>query len=193
MTLVQEHRSKLENCTVAEFERFLRSPENLDRLFELINGAIVEKMPTQEHGLVATNLVIALGSFVKARKLGRVGVEVRHQLPQDNANSRMPDVSFTSVRQPLVTQGSVPQMPDLAIEIQSPDDTIKQLREKAAYYLEHGARLVWLIYPRKRFIEVYSLDNDVEILLEGDLLTGADVLPDFLMPVVDIFADPLAD
>ncbi|MFN8487747.1 MAG: Uma2 family endonuclease [Caldilineaceae bacterium] len=193
MTLVQEHQSQVKHYTVDEFERFLRLPENLDRLFELIDGAIVEKMPTQEHGLVATNLVIALGSFVKAQKLGRVGVEVRHQLPKDHANSRMPDVSFTSARQPLVKQGSVPQMPDLAIEIQSPDDTIKQLREKAAYYLEHGARLVWLIYPRKRFIEVYSLDNDVEILLEGDVLTGADVLPDFFMPVADIFADPLAD
>ncbi len=193
MTLVQERPSTLEQQTVEEFERFLRLPENLDRLFELINGEIIEKMPTEEHGLVAVNLVIALGSFVKAHKLGRVGVEVRHRLPQDNRNSRMPDVSFTSARRPLVKVGSVPQMPELAIEIQSPDDTIKQLRAKAAYYLANGARLVWLIYPRKRLIEVYSLDSDVEILLESDLLTGADVVPDFSMPVADVFADPFAD
>ena len=189
MILVQERPAKTEHYTVDEFERFLHMPENLDRLFELINGEIVEKMPTEEHGLVATNLVIAMGSFVKAHKLGRVGVEVRHRLPKDNHNSRMPDVSFTSARRPLVKQGSVPQMPDLAIEIQSPDDTIKKMREKATYYLENGARLVWLIYPRKRLIEVYSLDIDVEILLESDLLTGGEVLPDFSMPVVDVFAD----
>lgn len=193
MTLVQERPSTLEQQTVEEFERFLRLPENLDRLFELINGEIVEKMPTEEHGLVAGNLVAALHNFVRPKRLGRVGVEVRHRLPQDNRNSRMPDVSFTSARRPLVKTGSVPQMPDLAIEIQSPDDTIKKLREKAAYYLENGSRLVWLIYPHKRLIEVYSLDVDVEILLESDLLTGADVLPDFSMPVADVFDDLLAE
>ena len=35
--------------TIEEFERFLALPENADRLFELIDGEIVEKMPTEEH------------------------------------------------------------------------------------------------------------------------------------------------
>jgi hypothetical protein len=42
-------------------------------------------------------------------------------------------------------------------------------------------------------VEVYSLDGDVEILFEDDLLTGGDVLPGFSMPVSEVFADPLAD
>ena len=36
--------------TIEQFEAFLRDPENRDRHFELIDGAIVEKaMPTDEH------------------------------------------------------------------------------------------------------------------------------------------------
>lgn len=31
--------------TEAEFEAFIQRPENADRLFELINGEIVEKVP----------------------------------------------------------------------------------------------------------------------------------------------------
>ena len=84
-------------------------------------------------------------------------------------------------------------MPDLAVEIKSPDDSVRQLREKAAYYLANGARLVWLIYPQQRMIEVYDPDADVEILVEGDLLTGKEVLPDFNLPVAEVFADPLAE
>jgi Uma2 family endonuclease len=82
-------------------------------------------------------------------------------------------------------------MPDLAVEVKSPSDSVRQLREKAEYYLQHGTRLVWLIFPAQRIIEVYTLD-EVEILIEGDSLTGGDVLPGFSMPVADVFADPLA-
>ena len=105
--------------TVAEFEAFLAEPENRDRLFELINGEIVEKMPTEEHGMIAAEIARLLGNFVKPKKLGRVAVEARHRVEKDNHNDLLPDVSFTSQERmlPLVTQGAVPQMPDLAVEI----------------------------------------------------------------------------
>ncbi len=38
---------------IAEFEKFLAAPENRDRLFELVNREIVEKVATQEHGIIA--------------------------------------------------------------------------------------------------------------------------------------------
>ena len=84
-------------------------------------------------------------------------------------------------------------MPDLAVEIKSPSDSGRQMREKAEYYLANGARLVWLVYPQKRLIEAYSLDADVEILLEDDTLTGGDVLPGFASAVAEVFADPLGE
>ena len=42
--------------TVVEFEQFLALPENRDHSFELIHGEIVEKVPTEEHGLIAGNI-----------------------------------------------------------------------------------------------------------------------------------------
>lgn len=177
--------------TVPEFEDLLSQPENQDRLLELINGEIVEKMPTEEHGEIQAIIVAALIAFVLPRKLGRVGVEVRHRMPIDDANSRLPDVSFIAGNRPRVTEGSVPQMPDLAVEIKSPDDSLKKLIDKAHYYMANGTRLVWIVDPAKRLVIVLTPDDE-EILLDGETLTGGDVLPGFTLPLHDIFTDPLA-
>lgn len=177
--------------TVEEFERFLALPENADRLFELIDGEIVEKMPTEEHGLIQVNVAAELRNYAKPRELGRVTVEPRHQTPEDRYNSRLPDIAFTSKERalPLVTKGAVPQLPDLAVEIQSPDDSLRKMRAKAAYYLANGSRLVWLVLPEKRLVEVYRADGEVDILTENDTLDGGDVLPGFTLPVQEIFAE----
>lgn len=191
--LAQNPQPPQHKYTVEEFEQLFAQAEYGDRLLELIHGAIVEKMPTEEHGVVAGNVVFALRSYVQSHKSGRVGVEVRHRLPNDQWNSRMPDVSYSTARRALVIKGSVPAMPDLAVEVQSPDDSIKAMREKATYYLANGAKLVWLLYPRKRMVEIYSANGEIDILHEGETLSGEDLLPGFTLPVIDIFADPFTD
>lgn len=177
--------------TVKEFEEFIAQSENRARLLELVNGEIVEKVPTEEHGEVALTMGAALREFVVKNKLGRVGVEIRHQLPHDKVNSRLPDISFIAGQRARVTDGSVPRMPDLAVEIKSRDDSLKELREKANYYLLNGTRLVWIVDLAKRLVIVLTPDEE-QILLENEILSGGDVLPGFSMPVHDIFADPMS-
>lgn len=187
--LVQQAKSK-QLYSLAEFEALLAQPGNHNRLLELIDGKIVEKMPTQEHGLVASNINRELGNYAIKHKNGRPGVEVRHRATDDDHNLRLPDVSFTCANVPIGEQGSVTDMPDLAVEIKSPDDMIVEMRRTAAYYLANGSRLVWLVYPNYRLVEVYRPDSDVEILDKNQLLIGHDVLPGFALPVADVFADP---
>ena len=67
--------------TVEEFEQIADSPENAYRLLELIDGEIIEKMPNEEHGIVAMNIAAALWNWNNIHKLGRVGTEVRHRPP----------------------------------------------------------------------------------------------------------------
>ncbi len=191
--LVKEAVAPERLMTADEFEHLVDLPENQDRLLELIYGEVIEKMPTEEHGVITANIMAPLHTVATPKRLGRLGVKVRQRLPQDRLNSRMPDISFSTAQRPMVRKGGVPEMPDLAVEVKLPDDSVRQMREKAAYYLDNGARLVWLVYPHKRLIKVYSPDADVEILVEGDTLTGGDVLPGFAMPVAQVFADPLAE
>lgn len=179
--------------TITEFEAFADAPENADRRLELINGKIVEKVPTEEHGVIALNFGTAIKIFVKANQLGgRVGVEIRHKIPLDAHNARMPDVAYTSAERvlPLVKKGSIPQMPDLAVEIQSPDDTVEELRAKAAYYLQQGSRLVWLAYPPNQTVESCTWDGEqmmIQTLGPDDELTGGEVLSGFAVRVAELF------
>jgi Uma2 family endonuclease len=184
--------SKERTYTVSEFEEFIAQPTNRERLFELVHGEIVEKVPTEEHGEIALIIGSAVRAFVAKHKLGRVGVEVRHQMPDDKQNSRLPDVSFVAGNRPCVTEGGIPQMPDVAVEIKSPDDSLKELREKAHYYRLNGTCLVWIVDPAKKLVVALTPDDE-QILLENEALDGGDVLPGFTLPLKEIFADPMAE
>jgi Uma2 family endonuclease len=178
-----------QRTTLAAFERFIALPENRDRRFELIDGSIVEKpMPTQKHGRVTMNFGGELYIFLKANRLGFVESEVRYRPAGDTGNDRLPDVSvMLDPHTPAVGQGAVPRMPDIAAEVKSPDDSLLELREKIAFYLEHGTKLGLLFYPEKRLIEVYPQGEDAYTLTEDDTLEIEDLLPGFSVKVRDLF------
>jgi Uma2 family endonuclease len=71
--------------------------------------------------------------------------------------------------------------------VRSPTNSPKELREKAEYFIANGARLVWLVHPRSRAVEVYYADSSYDIFTEENVLSGGDVLPGFEMLVRDIF------
>lgn len=181
---------------VEQFEQFMQQPENRDCLFELVHGEIREKVVTQEHGIIVMNIGSEIRVWVKPRKLGRVGTEISHRSPGDRYNDRRPDVSFTAgVDEPVVTEGSMQRMPDLAVEVKSPGNTQRQLREKAEYLLQNGSRIVWLVYPVSRTVEVCTLTDSgtvpgamqIQTLDENGTLHGGDVLPGFTLAIRDIF------
>lgn len=172
--------------TIREFEKILSNPHHQNRLLELVHGVVYEKMPTEEHGWIAGWIITFINMYLMQNKIGIAAVEARHQIGDDELNSRLPDVSFIKGERPTVKTGSVPQMPDLAVEVKSPTDTYIGLREKASYYLENGCQLVWLIFPEKELVEVYRPGEDVEILKIDDTLDGGDVLPGFRLPIKSI-------
>lgn len=184
---------EVRRMTVDQFEAFADTPENADRLLELVDGEISEKMPTEYHGIIVLNIGGELRAFVLAHDLGRVGVEIRHRNPDDAFNARIPDISFTSKSRlsDVVTRGSVPQLPDLAVEVKSPDDSYLQMRAKAAWFIAHGTRMVWLVYPEKRLVEVFYRDENgaesIDIFTSSESVDGLDVLPGFALPLAVIF------
>ena len=82
-------------------------------------------------------------------------------------------------------------MPDLAVEIKSPSNSMAELYRKSAIYLENGAQLVWLINPMKRIAEVCRLDDQDQLKIEtvgiDGKLDGEDVLPGFELPLRQLF------
>ncbi len=175
-----------QKTTIEGFDDFLA--KHSDRLFQLIDGEIVEKVVTEEHGIIAVNIATEIRIYLKQNPIGHVGVEIRHREPNDELNDRLPDVSFRKVNDSdIVKKGAVPTMPDLAVEIKSPTDSYTLMRDKAGYYLANGTQLVWLVYPEKRLVEVYRTGADIDFATSDDTLLGYDVLPDFELAVSEIF------
>jgi Uma2 family endonuclease len=171
------------------FEAFLAQPDIDERLFELINGEIIEKVPTQLHGRIVAFIVGMLFKYFELHPIGFVEVEVRHGIPKDAHNDVIPDISVTlDTTTPPVAQGAVPHMPDIAIEVQSPTDSLKKLRAQADYYLANGTRMVWLVLPEEQVVEVRTADAEA-ILTIKHTLDGGDVLPGFTLAVKSIFPE----
>lgn len=174
---------------VDEFERFVAQAENHERYFELINGEIVEKhMPTEEHSIIAGLWIYYLNDFAIKNGLRTAGPEARFKVKGDKRNTRQPDVSMVlDPDAPVTTKGASTQVPDVIVEIMSPDENIDELREKAKYYLANGARLVILTFPRQKIVEVCRPNAPTEMLTVEDTLEGFDVLPGFTLPVANLF------
>jgi Uma2 family endonuclease len=176
--------------TLEDFERFLRQPENQERRFELINGEIMErKEMTEERGVILGNIAGHLHQFVTPRQLGRLAISVDYSVPGDDYNFRTIDISFSMSREPIVKIGTVKRMPDLAVEFKTRDMKLSVVREKAMFYLAHGSRMAWLVFPERRHMEFYHQEIAI-VLNENDILDGGDVLPGFTLAARDIFKDP---
>jgi Uma2 family endonuclease len=177
-----------------EFERFVALPEHHDRQYELIDGVIVEKaMPTDRHALAVNMLLFFLTLYAREHKLGLPGPERRVRLPGNTRNARQPDVSMIlDPTRPIVERGATPVMPDVIAEVKSPDDHYDDLRLKARFYIENGAKLVWLLFPEPKIVEVYRPNAPSDILTLNDSLDGFDVLPGFSAPIREIFVETRA-
>ena len=82
--------------TAEEFWDWVHRPENADRDFELVRGAVVEMTkPGKRHGFVCANVVAILYAFARQRKKGYVCSNDMGVLVEREPDSvRGPDVLF---------------------------------------------------------------------------------------------------
>ena len=185
-------------------EARLLTADDLLRLYsrgvrgELIRGVLCETMPTgQEHGEIAALLTAELVVFARARALGRVTTsDAGVWLERDPDTVREPDVAFFSaakVPPGLRVTGYSEVAPDLVVEIASPSDSRREVHDKARMWLSHGVRLVWVVHPETRTVDVYRPDGDAATLSGQDVLDGLDVLPGFTCDVSAVFGPQAAE
>lgn len=168
-------------------DEFMELP---DRHIELIDGKVVHLMPPLlDHADFAARILFALETFNRRHKLGRVFTDGSFRLKQNPDKVRAPDVCFISnaelENKKLDTyfEGS----PTLAVEVVSKNDSLRKTREKTDQFLEAGAKVTWIIYPKDSCIFVRTPDEP-EIEYEiGQSIPGGDILPGFELPVAEIF------
>lgn len=172
-----------------------------DRLFamgdigrcELVEGEIIKMSPTGiRHGYIEVELSFRLKDFVRARKLGWVvGGEAGIYTKRNPDTVRGADVAFFSrQRFPAgVPETFTDAVPELVVEVVSPDEKRKELRKKIQEYFAIGVDRVWQVEPRKAMVIVYSSPTEFQELYSSDTLVGEGVLQGFSLNVGTLFAD----
>ena len=160
---------------------------------ELVRGDLVVMAPAGgRHGHIANSIAYLLTEFTRARQGGMVfAAETGFLLRRDPDTVRAPDVAFVAAGR--LAEGGPPAgflelAPDLAVEVVSPSDSPAAVRGKVRDWLEAGTPLVWVVYPDSRSVAVHRQAGQPQQLSETDSLSGAPALPDFAVPVRDLFA-----
>ena len=73
------------------------------------------------------------------------------------------------------------------VEVVSPHDNRREVNDKALMWLRYGVRLVWVVDPDTRTVDVHRENRAVVTLTEHHALDGLDVLPGFTCMVSDVF------
>ncbi len=110
-----------------------------------------------------------------------------------NGATRAPDAAWVTQERwealtPEQRQGFAPLCPDFVLELASATDDIADLRAKMREYIENGCRLGWLIDPRTETVEIYRPRRSPEVLRSPEMLSGEDVLPEFVLSFQTLFA-----
>jgi Uma2 family endonuclease len=106
------------------------------------------------------------------------------KLPQ--GGERSPDVAWVALKRwnqlSREQQRKFPPIaPDFVLELLSPSDHLETTQAKMQEYMRSGVRLGWLIDRDKRYVEIYRINQPVEILNNPKQLFGEAVLPGFIL------------
>ena len=143
------------------YEDYKSLPESETKRYELLRGDLVlVPSPPVYHQRVLGNLMFVLCRFAKEWNLGEV-----YHAPLDvvlgEGDERevvQPDIFFISKeREKIIAEEEIRGAPDLVIEVTSPAAEDRDRRYKKTLYARHGVKEYWIVDPKEKAVEVYTL------------------------------------
>jgi len=119
----------------------------------------------------------------RQKKLGKVfDSSTCFRLP--NGAEKSPDVSFITLeRWEKLTENQrekfPPIAPDFVLELMSPSDNLSKTQAKMQEYIDNGVKLGWLINRKKKQVEIYTQNENKQVINNPNFLSGQAILPDF--------------
>lgn len=181
---------------VISLDEFIRRYDQ-EGPFEFLDGEIVPNVA----GRIETvkKLFLAL-LMCEQQGLGEVFTEATFVLvdkPDWVKGSRIPDLMFYATGRLTTYRAETPNwerkpyilVPDLVIEVVSPNDSYSDINRRIQRYFEDGVQIVWVVDPQTRQVMIHQNGSTHPTRLEGDaVLKDSELLPGFELSFATLFA-----
>jgi len=143
-------------------------------------------------GMRNFKVAVRFGAWSEANELG-IGFDSSSGFTLPNGAMRVPDVAWVErSRWEALTDAQQEEFahicPDFVVELRSRTDRLSTLQKKMQEYLDNGAKLGWLIDPRRKVVEVYRPGKAVEVLDNPASVSGDPILPGFALTLAGILS-----
>ena len=167
---------------------------------ELFRGKVFKMAaPNTQHQMISLKLTHELYNYLQKKECKVFNAPFDIRLPVKN---RKKDDEITTVVQPDICVVCDPKKidargicgaPDLVVEILSPCNSKKELRDKFELYEEAGVKEYWIVYTVEQRVAVFLLSpegkfGDATLYTAADKLAAATV-PGFAINVDEIFTN----
>lgn len=168
---------------------------------ELIKGKIFKMTPAPASGHQRLSWILSgeIYNYLKGKKCQAFSAPFDVRLPIKRTEKDdhqiytvvQPDISIICDPAKIDTRGCT-GAPDIVVEILSPGNNQKELRNKYEVYEESGVLEYWIISPQDKTFLKYTLDDHMryqpsKLLTIGDSI-ATPVLPGFVLNLETVFA-----
>ena len=164
---------------------------------ELIKGVIfkMSPAPSRAHQEISGNLHISIGVFLKNKPCKVYAAPFDVRLPRKSKDDKdiitvvQPDICVVCDTNKLDEKGCL-GAPDLIVEVLSPGNNKKEIRNKFDVYEEAGVKEYWIVDPVYQTVQINKLENGkyvpMRALTVGDIATS-EIMPGFSLDIEELF------
>jgi Uma2 family endonuclease len=157
---------------------------------EVYEGMLVKTMTTPGHGITCQLLGLELGLY--ARTVGfpnsRILQNALFDFTPPNTPKKTilaPDIAVLRQNAPSSFNTVTRDIPMIAVEVVSPNQTIDEIRVKATFYRGAGVDEVWILDPQARIAEIWTVAGQVQVTATQPLTST--LLPGFAVMLGNLF------
>lgn len=164
---------------------------------ELIKGRIfkMSPAPNRRHQRLSGDIYYELRNYLKGKKCEVYVAPFDVRLPRKSKEDKdiitvlQPDICVICDPAKLDDRGCI-GAPDIVVEILSPGNNSKELKNKYEIYEESGVSEYWVVSPQDQTFALYRLEagtyQSSRLMVAGDIVTST-VLPGFTLNLSELF------
>ena len=147
---------------------------------EIIKGKIMAMSPAPNrlHQRISMRLTLELAKVFNNQQCQMYVAPFDVRFPDSNGKIKtvvQPDLCVICDPNKLDEKGCI-GAPDLIVEILSPGNSKREMKDKYELYQEQGVSEYWIVRPEEQHIQIYVLENGryigVQPVVEGDVVTS---------------------